>query len=415
MKLWQVFVAVATLILSVFVISVISKMDLIQQQLKPTVKQVTLSSASSKYEGVKELEGDTEAVEDPEAEKDKAPGHTSNPFKLDATAKSLPKVETDHPVVEFGRMALGKTGNHEFKIRNTGTAPLKLAKGPVQCKCTLSGLREEEIPPGGEGVVHLEWTPKEEGEFSQSATIWTNDPANPEIKFITAGKMFKEVTITPEHGWKLGTIYAERPAELHGAIVSGVIPSFEITKVETSSDRVKIAAFPIPPNPTETPEILCGYEISGTVEAGEEPALSESVTFHTTLADYPTITLPITATKAGPLMIVYKDWYSVERLLDLKTVKARDGKTFSVTLVVDAGSEPLKFTSVKTVPGFLKVSLEPKTVTPGAAKEFYTMKIEVPKESPHGAWLRPQPGTLLIETNRADLKSIELKVALIVD
>jgi hypothetical protein len=61
-------------------------------------------------------------------------------------------------------------------IRNVGQGPLKLAKGPTNCKCTVAGLKDQEIPPGGQASIRLEFTPNDLGPFRQGATIWTNDP-----------------------------------------------------------------------------------------------------------------------------------------------------------------------------------------------------------------------------------------------
>ncbi|MFT3772286.1 MAG: DUF1573 domain-containing protein [Minicystis sp.] len=44
--------------------------------------------------------------------------------------------------LEFGAMAPNKEKSHKFKIRNTGDAPLKLAKGRYQCKCTMPTMKK---------------------------------------------------------------------------------------------------------------------------------------------------------------------------------------------------------------------------------------------------------------------------------
>src|SRR5262249_31790011 len=92
-------------------------------------------------------------------------------------------IVVDEPHYDFGSMQRGTSKSHEFVIRNTGNAPLKIRNGGTTCKCTLSKVAEESIPPNGSTKVKLEWTAKiDNGPFSQEATILTNDPTESQIK-----------------------------------------------------------------------------------------------------------------------------------------------------------------------------------------------------------------------------------------
>ncbi|MBT5018877.1 MAG: DUF1573 domain-containing protein, partial [Planctomicrobium sp.] len=192
------------------------------------------------------FDGDKPTPNDTEKNEDEPPPSVdgteqTNPFDL--------TIEGPHPIAvleeeffNFGEMALEETGTHAFVIKNEGEVELELAKGPVQCKCTISGLKQDTIPPGGEAAIELEYTPKSLGEFAQGAIIWTNDPQNPEIRIRVEGRMVQAIIISPQNAWNLGPIPKGKPVELLGDISSIVETSFDITSIETSSAAVKMEA-----------------------------------------------------------------------------------------------------------------------------------------------------------------------------
>src|SRR5262245_45743862 len=127
---------------------------------------------------------------------------TSDPDALDKLAnevavvdaktgeKEVPRIAVDEPHYDFGSMQRGTTKSHEFVIRNAGKAPLKIRNGGTTCKCTLSQLTEESIPPGGSTTVKLEWTAKaDNGPFRQVATVLTNDPTNSSVELQVDGQI----------------------------------------------------------------------------------------------------------------------------------------------------------------------------------------------------------------------------------
>jgi hypothetical protein len=75
-------------------------------------------------------------------------------------------------------------------IRNAGAAPLELNLGPTTCKCTVGGLSNRHVPPGGFATVTLEWnTGRKQLEFGQSAIVYTNDPLNKAIELTVEGRV----------------------------------------------------------------------------------------------------------------------------------------------------------------------------------------------------------------------------------
>src|SRR5215213_9795469 len=105
-------------------------------------------------------------------------------------AAEAPHIVVDEPHYDFGSMQRGTSKSHEFVIRNTGNAPLKIRNGGTTCKCTLSKVADESIAPGGSTTVKLEWTAKSDGgPFRQTATILTNDPTQSQVELVVEGQI----------------------------------------------------------------------------------------------------------------------------------------------------------------------------------------------------------------------------------
>ena len=72
-----------------------------------------------------------------------------------------PKAVAAERVYEFGHMGINETRKHSFRMENQGRVPLAIAKGPTECKCTISKLTTREVPPGGFAEIEIAWTPRE--------------------------------------------------------------------------------------------------------------------------------------------------------------------------------------------------------------------------------------------------------------
>jgi len=60
--------------------------------------------------------------------------------------------ETDF---DFGTIKQGEIARHVFKVKNTGTQPLKISRVKPSCGCTTPNWTKEPIPPGGEGEIEV--------------------------------------------------------------------------------------------------------------------------------------------------------------------------------------------------------------------------------------------------------------------
>ncbi len=338
--------------------------------------------------------------------------HKENPFTISEDGPH-PKAVLEKTVHDFGTMAMGQVGSYDFVIKNEGEAPLKLAKGEVQCKCTVSGLKENEIPPGGEASIHLEWEPKSIGQFGQGAVIWTNDPESVILEIRVEGNMVTEINIIPESGWVLGPISSDKPTTFKGEIATAFYDSFEITSVETSSDNIKLKTEPMSPFELDQRELKVGYHLIGEYHPAEESGeIRGSVTVNTSLENKAKFVFNISGNRTGPLKIFGKDWVAGRQRLIFGRIDSVKGKTERLTLLIESSEKPLEVTDIQIQPAFVKVKVQAEENLENAKRQRHTLIIEVPAGSPKGIWTTAKPGKIVISTNHPKVKEISLNLVM---
>ncbi|MEW4488619.1 DUF1573 domain-containing protein [Thalassoglobus sp. JC818] len=336
----------------------------------------------------------------------------TNPFDLSGDGPH-PKALAEELIYDFGNMALGQTGEHDFVIQNTGDLPLKIARGPSQCKCTVSGLKTDEIAPGETASVHLEWTPTALGPFGQGASIWTNDPENKELIFRVEGEMHREIVSEPEGGWVLGTVSKESPTTFEGVIYSGVIEDFAIEDVTTSSDNVQVEVTPMAADDLEDVLAKVGFQLKGTFKPdGRSGPFREKVTVTTNLEEHQKFEFNLTGNQSGPIVIVGPSWYKGPQLFDLGKIVQGEASTSRLTLMIEKTDQPVEVGEIQVEPKFLKVEMVPEETSETSSRERFTLRVEVPADSPVGRWNGDRKGSLKIKTSHPQLQEISMSLDL---
>ena len=73
----------------------------------------------------------------------------------EASSMKQTSVEWLEPEFDFGKIEQGTVAKHTYKFKNTGDAPLKLTRVKASCGCTTPNWSKEEIAPGEEGFVEI--------------------------------------------------------------------------------------------------------------------------------------------------------------------------------------------------------------------------------------------------------------------
>lgn len=130
------------------------------------------------------------------------PEYKSNPYVPDLvySKEGAPiAVIEGSETYDFGVMSAEDSLSHTFVVKNEGNAPMTLTLGATSCKCTVSGLTKDRLPPGESAEITLKWTPKTMApEFQQTAPVYTNDPKRSQITLTVKGAVLGELWMSPQ-------------------------------------------------------------------------------------------------------------------------------------------------------------------------------------------------------------------------
>ncbi|OYW17198.1 MAG: hypothetical protein B7Z55_13025, partial [Planctomycetales bacterium 12-60-4] len=172
----------------------------------------------------------------------------------------------------FGNMKLGESMSHEFPFRNAGDGPLVLTMGTSTCKCTIGDLEKSILEPGEQTMIKLTWTPKAPAlDFSQSATIITNDPLKGEVQLSIAGKVGQSIVFSPS-SLSLGD-FSSTETSTHKIRVYSHLEGVTIESLVWSDpEGSKLVSFTKteidPRTDSENESAFKGYDVTVTIKPG---------------------------------------------------------------------------------------------------------------------------------------------------
>jgi len=120
-------------------------------------------------------------VPNPEAK----PADTRPEYQIKAESMAKTTIQWDSDKFEFGKIKQGDVTNHAFRFKNTGTNPLQLTYVRPSCGCTATNWTKEVIPPGGEGMVEINFNSTgKSGQQHKVVTVFANtEPIMQNLQF----------------------------------------------------------------------------------------------------------------------------------------------------------------------------------------------------------------------------------------
>ena len=341
-------------------------------------------------------------------------------LELDEEAP-FPIATADELEHHFTEMELGTNGEHTFVIRNTGEDILKLEKGGSTCKCTLSNLEHPEIAPGESVEIKLEWTPKAESEqFSQSATIFTNDPEHSVLDFLISGRVLKPIEILPLNEVNAGNIEENIGATARTLFISKTREKLDPPTVKYEGDKLTFDIVPLEASVRDENQAKAGYAIeshvSSTIPVGafrDEYAIE-----YTFDGEQKSITQIVSAQRRGPIDFHNPPGTKFDKdlqLLKLGRFAAKQGKEARLTLFIDKleSGEKIEITSIECekVPG-LKLSAVENTELDIPTRAAFDILVEMPPD--HAPVdVPPNRNTkIVVKTNHPLVKEVSILVEL---
>lgn len=354
----------------------------------------------------------------------------------EATASELPRAKVDQPEYDFGTMDLKATGRHEFVVRNVGGALLRLNAAGTSCRCTVSEIESEAVPPGGSTRVTVQWRPDDRvGPYEQTARLETNDPSQPVLTLKVRGRVslavvvepprlvFSQVTVgEPASAEAVVWNHTSQPLELTGHELADastadcfdvrwepVEPSAAANRALPAGGPAQVhvltpADEPVPPEkpgpanepgpadapappvsePPPTPRDGCRVLV--TIKPGlPQGPFRQTIRLHTNLSDLPTIEIPCEGVVTSEIAVVAAGWDSQRGILDLGMIRSDQGVRRTVLLVVRGqGHESVRFRVLEVEPPTLRAEIQQdqrKTIADGKVTQT-PLILEIPSGSP---------------------------------
>jgi len=336
-----------------------------------------------------------------------------------------PKVEIDQPAFDFGEMDIAAEGRHEFVIRNVGDGPLKLIAGGTSCRCTMSELAHDEVPPGGQSKITLTWHATEQiGPYQQTAKIMTNDPAMPQVELTVKGRITAAAQFMPAQ-LVFSRLTADEKSVAHAQLLSYLAEPLVIAGHEFS-DPATAKFFEVSHKPLSAdelkqwPEARSGELITvGVLPGLPQGAVHQRIVSRLGGKSPAEIALPVSGIVGGEISIAGPGWDADTGILKLGAISSRAGAKRRLMLVVRGPlRQEISFKPIETVPGSLRVALgERRELSNGAVMQT-PLEIEGPPGSPPCVYLGKDPeklGRVVLETTHPDMPKLRILVQMAIE
>ncbi len=295
-------------------------------------------------------------------------------------------VVVDEDEFDFGRMDISEDGKHEFNVTNRGEKTLTLNAGASSCSCTLSEIKDSELPPGQATTVTVKWHSKRHaGQFRQFATVMTSDALRPEIRFTIHGDYFTSLYVDPDE-LTFGQIAANQPVT-HEARILCSLPNQEIKVLSHHvSDSSLDKFFQVDYAPLGADElrnhkgITSGVLVRITVKPGLPlGSFQQRIFLNTNLNAFPEVEIPVFGS-VGELTLVGPGWNSETEVLNIGEVDGRSGAQRQLILLARGPSaREMKFKVASVEPDYLNVKLGKTTVIDTGELSKTELLIDIPK------------------------------------
>lgn len=113
-----------------------------------------------------------------------------------------PVMSLDKEVHDYGTIKQGANGTCEFKITNTGNAPLIVSHAKGSCGCTVPDWPKEPIMPGKSAIMSVHYDTKRIGPINKSVTMTSNAVNTPTKVVRITGKVIADQNATPSSPMK---------------------------------------------------------------------------------------------------------------------------------------------------------------------------------------------------------------------
>lgn len=329
-----------------------------------------------------------------------------------------PEAEVPEQLYNFGNMEQGTTLSHAFKVRNVGKRPLMLAVASTTCKCTVGDLQDNQLAPGAETDVLLEWTAKTAvGPFRHGATLSTNDPKNLSITLTVEGDVVESTSVIPGE-LLFGEVSAGEEATAELFILSRFQEEVEVTDYLIGdpdlADQIKLEFVPVAPEEFPVPDAVGAVKVKATLQADRTIGRFMGwIGIETNLEKAARLSIFTAGNTVGDISIFGRGWLPEKGLLRMGSVSSSKGK--QARLIVSTRGEHAQATEIeviKTIPHQLKATLGQREEI-GDELVHVPLILEIPPGTPPMVRLGEPASSdalVVLRTTHPKAKEVQLRV-----
>lgn len=279
----------------------------------------------------------------------------------------------DPPEHDFGQAAQNQKLDAEFKLKNVGTATVKITRLLADCGCYDATASANEVPPGGEVTVKVRFeTLVWSGPMSKKLRVLSDDPGRPELILPLKVNIVAGVVLDPGRFGFGDVLLGTKPAKvLYAKWYEGVGQPFQVTKVEFPGTP---DAFDVLQEPWENSPWR-GTRITVTFRA--PPPLGQwsgQAILRTDAPGYERLDLAVQAFVSG------KVWVQ-EREVNMGWVRLGQARSRPLSVRPFQRGEDLGPVSARSRNGHVQVEVVPDAT---GRVGYWTLHIVVPANAPKG-------------------------------
>ena len=328
---------------------------------------------------------------------------------------------------DFGSMTQGATKDHAFFVRNIGNAPMNLEVAGSSCKCTIGTLDKSSLMPGEETAINLKWTATGVlDEFSQNATIKTNDPEHTSVLLTVRGIVARTIHFDPSElilGEFSATDKLEKKIMMFSYASTPLSVDSGVWADPKTVDRVLPQAKMVPLDTTKYPRHNAATsvaEITVSIRPGMPIGpINSKLQIQTNNENLTNLEMSVSGKVGGDLHLIGGPSFNTDtNILNIGKVSRLTGTTVKVHLDVRGADRESIVPKVESVipAESLKVTIGEPTTT--GTRRLYPIIVEVPANAPAANY----PGTnsanygkVVINTNHEHLRSIPIYLRVVVE
>lgn len=315
-----------------------------------------------------------------------------------AQGAGKPTMDVAEKILDFGAVTKGEVIKADFKIRNTGSAPLEITQVRPTCGCTVA-KHDRLIAPGATGTIHAEVeTAAFSGPNSKAILVFSNDPDNPQVNLIVKFDSRAFVEVFPKPLLSFNVLQGE-PATDKVVVATADGSPLRITGADTGGGPFKVAYRELPDK--ERVANLKGqqWEVSVTVPAeAPQGMLNQKITLKTSNPKAPEVSVSVSGIVRPIIQVVPGE-------VNFGTVQATAAVGRNVVLISNRQNAKLELTSVEVDNTAFSTEVIPLT-----AGQRYQVAVTLGAGTAKGT----HRTTVRIATNDPTRPSIEVPVLAVV-